>query len=113
MKKIITISKVDILSSGKNKFGKDWTLYAVYDENGDKYTTFSGYFQNKVGQQVDIEYVEVQREYNGKTYTDRRVIDRSPAERRHEELKVLLWEINEKVDYIVNVFDKKINEKQF
>lgn len=110
MKKTITINKVDILLSGKNKLGKDWTLYAVYDENGDKYTTFSNYYKGRLGQQVEIEYEEVQREYKDKIYTDKRMVDRSPAERRHEELQVLLSEIREGVNYIISILEKNQNK---
>jgi hypothetical protein len=109
MKKTIIINDVKTLKSGVSN-GRNWTLYAVIDENGNKYTTFSGRYLEMIGKKVEIEYETSEREYNGKKYTDYKIVNKN-VNNKETEILNLLKEIKEGVDAILFHLENDTNNK--
>jgi hypothetical protein len=110
MKRIITINDVKTLKSGVSN-GGNWTLYAVIDENGNKYTTFSGKYLNMIGKKVEIEYETSEREYNGKKYVDYKIVNKN-VNNRETEILNLLKEIKEGINVILYHLNEEHIDKQ-
>jgi len=110
MKKTIKINDVKTLKSGVSN-GRNWTLYAVIDENGNKYTTFNGRYLGMVGKRVEIEYETSEREYNGKKYIDFKIVDKN-VNSKETEIFNLLKEIKEGINVILYNLNEEHIDKQ-
>jgi len=111
MKKTITINDVKTLKSGVSN-GRNWTLYAVIDENGNKYTTFNGKYLDMIGKRVEIEYEASEREYNGKKYTDYKIVNKNVDSKEETEILNLLKEIKEGINVILYNLNEEHIDKQ-
>lgn len=110
MTKKITINSVSAIKSGKNKYGKNWTLYKVVDKDGTEYTTFSNFFQKNIGKEVDIEFEEeIVIGKNGKEFVNRRIIERK--ENKYDVILKELKEIKETLSDVYFLLHSKEDEK--
>lgn len=97
--KKITIKDVKLLKTGTTPKGQSWALFEVIDNENNIYKTFSSAYQNKIGQEVEVEVEKQERNINGRNYINYLIVDRqkSAAEIRHEEIKKILKAIWEKL----------------
>lgn len=71
----IFISEVREIKRGKNKFGKDWTLYKVITPENKEYSTFEAKYISMKGMEVDVDVEENVVEKNGRTFTNLTIVE--------------------------------------
>ena len=97
-KKII-VQDIVLLKEGETN-GRKWTLAALEDENGDRYTTFKPEKYQK-GEIYEIVYEEKETERNGKVYKDKRIVEKNEKQSANAEIFALLREVNRKLDALM------------
>lgn len=107
MKTTIIIKDVKQIKEGYGKSGK-WVLYKVIDSNDVQYTTFRDYWLTKIGQTMEVEYLE---QKNGK-FVNRTIVEsKNTQEVKIETRDNKIEEANkfyEKLNSIENKLDKII-----
>lgn len=73
-KKKIYISSHEHVKSG-TKNGRDWSMYRITDPQNNRYTIFDAKYSGMIGQEVEV-YVKTEKvEKDGKTYTNRTIVN--------------------------------------
>ena len=70
----IYISSCEKFREGENN-GRKWVLYKIVDPKGVQYSTFEGKYSGMVGQEIEADVREELVEKNGKTYTNRTIVE--------------------------------------